>query len=1151
MNKSFFKVLLVFICNFLFLAVSIYSQTEQFRFTHLTNDDGLSQNKVNAIVQDAYGFIWIGTYNGLNRYDGYRIDEFLHNKSDTSSLSTNQINALFVDSKKRLWIGTEGGGLNLYNHEKQTFKNYKHNFGNNKSLCSNDINTIFEDLNGTLWIGTSLGLNKYIESEDCFDSYQHISNVSTSLSNNLITSIHSISPNYLWIATIGGGLNKFNFDTEEFIHYKKHPKGLNDNNIWSVYESANGKVWIGTQTGALNVFYPELNKWEYYGYESNSLKSDGENHVRSIVEGINGDIWIGSDKGGVYQLNHGTNRFLREYRNDKYDNNSLAANSISTIYKAKDDMLWIGFDNGGIDRIDLNQKDFKNLMHSPKNDKTLSNNRINCILQDKDGDYWIATEDGLNFCDSVLNNCKHYFKHGNSNKTINDNVQLTVVEANNGEIWIGTYLGGVNIYDKKTGTFKYLVHNENDTNAIISNFVRTIYEDNNNHMWLGTVRGGLSKYDKESELFTNFNLSGKNGETINNLFVMDIVGDSKSNIYVATYGDGLYTIDNKTKKIQNLKIEETKESISSNHVITLLFDSDSNLWVGTTYGLNKINTSLNTIETYFKDDGLPDNYINALVEDNNGTLWITTNKGISAFDPKTKSFTNYYKSDGLNSDEFIFNSATVNDQGEILLGGINGITYFNPNEIVNVQKQLNVQFTKLNINNKEIFVNEEVKGKIVLHEPIYTTKTINLSYKVNYFSLQFSCMEYSQTNKINFRYWLGSEPNNKLYIRDQNTIAFHNLKPGIHELYVEASANDSFDNQEATKLIIIIDAPYWQQLWFRILATIIGLLISIYFVRIYRIERQKIALKVLVKEKTSDLQEANVLLEENQAELEMNQEELMSQRDLANEQNKKIQLQNKELKKHRENLEILIRERTEELYQAKENAEKADELKSSFLANMSHEIRTPMNAILGFLDILDDPIYRKEERTEFKKLIQSSGVTLLTLIDDIIDIAKIESGTVDIHKIEFNLDNLFVELRSIYSKKVKDIGSKINLRMDKIQSVNIVSDELRIKQVLINLLDNAVKFTENGEVNFGYDIQEDHVQCYVMDTGIGMPKDARDYIFDRFRKHESINGKLYRGTGLGLAISRNIIELLGGSIWVDSKPNKGSKFYFTLPLYKN
>ncbi len=1139
--------------KYLLIALLLYSgncygQENLYQFIHLTNDDGLSQNTVTSICQDQYGFIWLATFNGLNRYDGYHIVTFFNRENDTTSLSYNDIEVLYNDSKGRLWVGTFGGGVNIFNHSTQRFNRYIFNPADSNSISSNDVTDIFENPKGTLWIGTQDGLNRFNEESTNFTRYRNKPNDANCVSSNLISCIHSNNPKHLWIGTKGGGLNKLDLTTNQFTYFNRaQGNTIKDDKIWSLYEDTKNRLLIGGEKQALAIYNQNTHSFKYYGYTHEQLTNQGENLVRSIVPGLGDDFWIGSDGGGLYQLNH-TLDYFREYRYDISKREGIANNSVTKLFKDKQDMLWIGMIDHGVDRINLHQKPFYHITYNQNPTKGLKNNGVSAILEDSEGNYWIATDGGLTKSNGQFNSFTHFNEKYNDPTTINNNAVVSLQELKNGEIWIGTYLGGINIYNKKTKTFRYLTSDSNNPNSLSSNFVRSIYEDNAGLIWIGTMGGGLNSYNPKTGSFCHY-LSKK--DSIKSTNIMYILPDKNDHLYIATYDAGLIVYNKSTGASTSYTASSTNiNTISSNQVTCLLFDTDSTLWIGTANGLNVFNTNNHCFTNFFKSDGLFDNYICALVEDRHKNLWISTSNGIIKFNIQNKETKRYYKDDGLQGKEFNLNSSLVSDNGLVFFGGFNGITYFNPDSIQGHILEPEIQFTELSVIGQSISSGDTINNKVVLTEPIYQAQTITLSYEEPFFAIYFSAFLLNSVEKTNYAYRLPDTDTTWFDIGTTNYITFHKFPYGKHRLEVRATNSEGNWSNKTKSILINYQAPFWEATAFKavLILLLVSSLVLFNFLRNQRNRKQKRLLEKMVRERTLDLQEVNLLLEEKQAEMEVQQEEIVAQHDLTYEQNIQILKQNEELEMHHKNLEKLVDERTKELIEAKEQAEKADELKTAFLANMSHEIRTPMNAILGFLEILDYEEYTQEQRTYFKKIINSSGHTLLTLIDDIIDIAKIESGQIAIHNSSFSLMTLFEELYSIYTIKVTEENPNIYLYIEPLKDIVINSDKLRINQVMINLLDNALKFTESGSIHFGYQIKSNKILCFVKDTGIGVSNEDQILIFDRFLKIETKSSKLFRGAGLGLAISKHIVQLLGGSIWVESQSGLGSTFYFIIPL---
>lgn len=1125
----------------LFLVLTVtksYGQEQKlpYRFIHLTQKNGLSKNKVTCIAQDTMGYIWLGTTNGLNRYDGYSLKLYAFNDEDSCSLSNNRVESLLVDSKNKIWVGTENGGLNVFDPISQKFKRYFFNASDSSTISSNHIYCLFEDGAGNIWIGTRNGFNKYLEKSDSFKRYFY-NTIGNDGSNTIVTAIHSATDKQLWIGTYGKGLYRVDLKLDIVTNFNSSDENsINDNKVWAVYEDTlHKKLWIGTEKGALNVLNFKTQHFEYYGNIEPELAYRGSNVVRSIVPGLGDEIWIGTDGGGLYCLNH-EEKYFYEYVNVESDASTLAGNAITNLYRDKNDMLWIGTVTAGVDRINLRQSKFYHLSKNTFSNRQLISNLVNDIFQDRDHNYWIGTEDGLIYSDSSLEIKQVFVENPLIKNSLSNDVINTITQTRDGRIWIGTYLGGVDIYNPKTGNITCL-NNQITDNKLLSNFVRAIYEDASGNIWIGSIRGGLDRYNPKQKSIKHYN------RVILSSYIMQIVGDKNDNLWIATFGEGLWKYNIKTKQVSNYTMGKTTSSIADNLVQSLVFENDSNLWIGTANGLNCLNTLTQKVSRYTKKDGLLNNEILSIVKTENNELWLGTNEGLSRFDLESRKIENFTEQDGLKNKSFNFNAGIVNNKGELLMGGNSGIDFFHPEEVHKVKHQEPLYFTELTLFNKTVNVGQQINGQVVLHQPLRNTKTLVLNHKNRVFSIYFSLFNFCENTTYKYEYRLKESPGGWINNGHGNAVYFNYMDYGRHTLQIRFQGAD--EAGYIAEINIVVKPPFYLSAWFIVIVVffIIGAIVAYYFIRLYREKKTSQRLEQIVNEKTRDLYESNTRLEENQADLEIKHEEVVAQNEFIQAQAKKIEEQNYELKQHRYNLEKLVEARTQELVVAKNQAERADKLKTAFLANMSHEIRTPMNAILGFIELLDQPGLSQEDRNEFKKLINSSGHSLLNLINDIIDISRIESGQLKLYIEQFQPHEICEELHTIYKKMLKpDIHFECLIP----EKISLKSDKNRITQVLNNLLSNAFKYTEKGAISFGYKLSSSYVEFFVRDTGVGIDNKELEQIFNRFYKIEG-QEKVYRGTGLGLAISKQIVELLRGKIWVESVLGKGSTFYFIIP----
>ncbi len=1153
LSPCFFSILLrvtiVIMCLIpvLFSSIAQTPITNDLKFTHLTKDEGLSNHTITSIFKDSNGFMWFGTYEGLNLYDGYRVKTFHKDDNNPNSISHNNINCIFEDSKGKIWIGTTGGGVNVYDRNTQKFKAFYHDVKSSKSISSNSVFAVIEDSEGDLWFATGSGLNKLIVETGEFKHYFHDEQNPNTLPYDYLTDLEFDNNGNLWIATYGSGISVLNIKSEIFTNFSKNEKGLNDNEIWDIFIDSKGMVWIGTANGGLNSFNPTSKEFRAFNQFPKKYQHLFNTNVVHITEDIRQNLWFATDRGGLYRINQDGEFVV--FMNDPTRKESLASNALTRLYCDEYGVLWVGTYDKGINKTNLNQMNFGHIRNKFNDSNSLSDNNVNALLEDKKGNIWIGTENGLNLTDKSFNDFRHFYASTGINSQPNDNVTLTILEDKNGFIWLGGYTGGIDILNPKIGLFSNLNHNEKDTNTLASNFVRALYQDKNGMIWIGTVRGGLDKYNPKTAEIKHYPYVWEENKLLNSTNVMDII-EGNGKLYIGTFGGGINVLNLQTDSFTYYVNKKSDSlSISDNQVITLFFDNDSNLWVGTNNGLNLFDSQKKTFKHFYQKNGLANNSIMGILEDEQGFLWISTTDGISKFNRKTKGFENFYKEDGLQDNVFIFNSCAKLSNGLLAFGGVNGLSVFDPTIVKTVRKRPKVIFTSLNLFNKPITVGADNNGRIILEKGIYETDKIILNHNDKLFSIEFSTLTYYSSKQINFSYRLNKDEN-WTPLGSRNYVTFHNLNSGKYNLEVRTVSHDGKNFGETSSLSIIITPPFWATWWFRVslILLLITILLSYNFYRVANIKRQRKLLKIKVQEKTLELKKKNKALKDQKLELEMQNEEISTQRDFAETQREEIEKQNKELELYRNHLENIVKERTSDLIQAKEKAEEADKLKSAFLANMSHEIRTPMNAIIGFLDLIDEPEIPEDKKIEFKKHIAQSSERLLSLINDLIDIAKIEANQVSITETEVCLNDSFESLKSLYQQKLNN--SKIEIEFDNSNEndLKIIADNIRFNQIMNNLLDNAIKYTEEGKINFGYKKEGSQVLFYVKDTGVGIEKENIKLIFDRFRKIDQKSKKLYRGTGLGLAICKELIELLNGRIWAESELNKGTQFYFTLPL---
>jgi ligand-binding sensor domain-containing protein/signal transduction histidine kinase len=1155
--KSKLKIALYYITFIfaLFLSSLVNASEHSIRFEHLTIDNGLPQNSGYSLLRDKIGFIWIGTQEGLVRYDGYNTKIFKHNDEDPNSLSANYIQSITQDRQGNLWVGTKGG-LNRFDPKTELFKRYLFDTSNPKSISNPDIRVITEDRQGILWVGTARGLNLFNPITERFTHYRHDERDSNSLSHDsILTIIEDIKGN-IWIGTDGGGLNLFKSENNGFAHYRhdeKEPNTISNDNVSVISEDKQGNLWIGTNGGGLNLFDINSEVFTNYRADSNKTNSLSNDDIRSILEDSEGYLWVGTNGGGLNRFNPKTEKF-KHYLNDSNNPRSLSNNSVFSIIEDKQSNIWIGTEAGGINRFNLKNENFKVFRHYANAPDSLSENIIMSLIEDEQGDLWVGTlGGGLNHFNSKTNKFHHY-RHdsGNQNSISNDHV-WAIAEDNTGNIWLGTN-NGLNRFNPKTKKNYHYRHDINNLNSLSNDFIFAITVDNKDNLWIGTKSGGLNYFNTKTEQFSHFQHDVNDANSLSHDDVMVIMEDSKGKIWVGTFGGGLNSFNPKTGKFDHYKYNlNDPKSLSIDSVYSITEDSKGNLWVGTTNGLNLLDKKTGNFKRYQVKDGLPNNIIYRIEEDNDGWLWLSTNLGLSRFHPESKIINNYNVGDGLQSNEFNQGASLKSKNGELYFGGIKGYNRFLPKDITADLEPPILVFTDMLLSNKPVPVinfnqtsknnHETIKNSLneqfTLEKAIHSTSAIILTNDQNLVTFEFSTLHFTNPKKNQYSYQLKGWDDEWINTDYKNRRAtYTNLPSGNYVLRVKASNPDGVWNEGGASLKITVLPPLWLTWWAYLIYGVIFLSVVLIFVRA---QRQK------VNNARALSQQFEQKVIERTAELQDKNKELAQQKTQVEEKNN----------------EILAAQ--QQLIQSSKMASLG-----TMTAGVAHEINNPTNftyaavymmrdeikEIKAFLKQLAggnnaDPDVLNSFDDKFNKLIEltqtaTEGTNRIKIIvEDLRTLARLD----DAKKAIVNLSELLISTVHLVRTQYDRIEIETQLEFDP----EITCFPSKLNQVFMNILVNACQAVTSrqesdknieGKIIITSTEQNNNMELSFKDNGLGMDQKTLQRICDPFFTTKDVG----TGTGLGMAISFGIIEEHGGMLKVTSVIGEGSVISVNIPL---
>jgi diguanylate cyclase (GGDEF)-like protein len=1018
-----------------------------------------------------------------------------------------------------MWFGGLDG---LIQYDGYNYVVYRNKPNESTSLSSNIVWDVFEDREGDLWIATDAGLNRFNRDLGTFTHFKHDNNNPNSINADLTRSITEDADGNLWIATFGG-VAKLNRERNSFTNFQNDPNNVNtlsSNQVRKVYIDRSGTtLWIGHDflgVNSLNTRTGEINR---YSYMVEDAKAIGRSSVVSIFQDRDGYIWLGTDGNGLNRFNPTKNEFMH-FAADATNPHALLNKTVMGINEDIDGNLWIATE-GGLNYLNRLTLQFSRYTNNPIDKASLSTSVARCVFVDVNHDVWVGNfPNGVNFLDTSTIAFKTYRSDPTNPNSLNKSSVLAIHEDDAGIIWLGLDGGGLNRFDRAANQFTHYVHDEKNAKSISANAVLSIQHDTDGSIWLGTWHGGLNHFNPKTAESKIYPYNPKPGG-LTNENVWSLLMDQQKNLWTGTIGGGInrYNRDTDTFTIYN----KQKDSAAGFYLVWKIYqDHQGQIWIGANEGLGRYDPVSDAFIFYHHDPKNPDSLsfdsILDITEDSNQQLWIATRGGgLNSLDQKTGKFTHYREKDGLPDD--IINSVNADNLGNLWMGSAHGLTRFNPStkKITNYNVKNGLQDNQFNISSAiKTKTGEMIFGGIsgfTLFNPS--------DIKSNDYVPPVAIVDFQIFNKPVIPSAEDSPLKKSIAQTDSITLNYH------QSVFSFSFVAMSYRNTEKNKFAYIMEG--FEKEW-----NYVG------------VDRRNVTY--------TNLNAGTYVFKVKAANNE----------GVWNETGRSIVIHIlpppwKTWWAYTIYAFILIgllyafvhgqREKVENERKINKRLQQLDKLKDEFLANTSHELRTPLNGIIGLAESLSDGVGgpQSEISKENLGMIVSSGKRLERLVSTILDFSKLKEHALTLYPKPLDLHAMTQVVLALSQPSL--IGKNLKLINAIGKGVPLVNaDEDRVQQILHNLIGNAIKFTTSGTITISAGVVQDQLEICVRDTGIGISAEELPFIFDSFHQVEGTAERQYSGTGLGLAVTKQLVELHGGKITVESTAGRGSRFYFTLPL---
>ena len=1076
-------------------------------FGQLGKEEGLSQNNIKAIIQDYTGFLWIGTGDGLNRYDGCKFQVFYQDLDDSTSISNNQISALALAPDSSLWIGTDKG-LNRFDPKTNKFNRFGTLIpGNSQAL----INNLLIDDRGVVWY-SCIGHSSIM----CFNPASGKTGIFKFPVLTPGTGIkHSIGRNFkalysnaiaagdhdcLWIGTTYGTILCFDKSRREFVDEIQVVK---NNFITSITVVSSQELNVTTVShGCFTVNTRKKTIDPLFNLQDKALYDLLSDLYLSTMDKTNHLFYFGTINNGLVTYDPVKKRIDQELFVPQYAN-QIVHRGVCVLYIDHGGTLWCGTSGYGVFYISPSLEKFKTINHQTLFRKTYSKTSGFELTsyhanQKQVGSLSFQSVRGIYANERIIltggYNGLNKIDRKTGEVSIIDNALIAYVIKPDGDepdryVWIGTESSGVPLF------LMDLKSNSLIQKGLQCNYVFSLLPEKNHTLWLGTP-GQLIRYNTLTGKTERYSNDPADPKSIQPGDVKALCRDRKGVLWIGTSLGGICSFDENAKTFCRYQYKEKEtHGLNNNMVLALYADPLNQLWVATGGGgVNILDPGRKNFRHLTTKQGLPNDFIYGILEDDQKMIWGSTNKGIFKLNPKNGNVTCYDESDGLQNNEFNTGSYYNDLKGTLFFGGINGLNYFKPEDV------------KENLYNPRIILTSvKVFDQLVsFDKPYYQSKDLILSYKSKIFTIGFSALSFVQSWQNEYAYKMTGLGDDWIKIGTRHEIGFKNLSPGEYTLEIKASNNDGVWSNHHLFLKIIIVPPFWNTWWFYLLFVIIVIIIIALFIR-YRIasvRKQNQTLSRQIEERT-----------------------------------KEIIQQKEEIEMQKEKLDQRVKERTVQL----ENLNKEI---TAFSYAIAHDLRSPLRAMNGYAQFLldDHKANLNAEGEDFLQKINTNSVKMAELIDHLLSFARLSRS--EINRSALKMKPLVL---SVINECCSDV-EQTRIRFIVSDLPDLFADPVMIRQVMTNLISNSVKFTQKEEkpvIEIGYEIRNNECIYFISDNGVGFDMTFYDKLFGVFQRLHGITE--FSGHGIGLTFVKAIIDKHGGRIWAESKEKEGATFFFTIP----